>query len=40
MTRFSNEKAIPSGYRRQFDTEGVDVYNKFLTTSAMARLGT
>jgi hypothetical protein len=40
MTRFSNEKAIPSGYRRQFDPEGVDVYNKFLTTSAMARLGT
>jgi hypothetical protein len=40
MTRFRNEKNIPSGYRLQFSTEGVDVYNKFLTPSAMARLGT
>ena len=39
MTRFRNEKSIPSGYHQQFATEGVDVYNKFLTTSAMARLG-
>ena len=40
MTRFRNEKSIASGYKRQFTTEGVDVYNKFLTPSAMARLGT
>ncbi len=39
MTRFRNEKNIPSGYKQQFSEEGVDVYNKFLTTSAMARLG-
>lgn len=40
MTRFRNEKSIGSGYHQQFSTEGIDVYNKFLTTSAMARLGT
>jgi hypothetical protein len=39
MTRFCNEKSITAGYHRQFDTEGVDVYNKFLTNSAIARLG-
>jgi len=39
MTRFRNEKSIPSGYHIQFSDEGVDVYNKFLTNSAIARLG-
>jgi hypothetical protein len=39
MTRFRNEKSISAGYHIQFDTEGVDVYNKFLTNSAIARLG-
>jgi hypothetical protein len=39
MTRFRQEKSIPSGYKSKYATEGEDVYNKFLTTSAMARLG-
>ncbi|WP_420464823.1 DUF1329 domain-containing protein [Panacagrimonas sp.] len=40
MTRFRHEKSLPSGYKSKYSTEGEDVYNKYLTTSAMARLGT
>ena len=40
MTRFRHEKSLPSGYKSKYATEGEDVYNKFLTPSAMARLGT
>jgi hypothetical protein len=39
MTRFRNQKNNSAGYKRQFTDEGVDVYNKFLTTAAIARLG-
>ena len=40
MTRFRNQKTTGAGYKRQFTTEGIDVYNTYLTTSAIARLGT
>lgn len=40
MTRFRQEKSISSGYKSKYSTEGEDVCNKFLTPSAMSRLGT
>ena len=40
MTRFRHEKGLPSGYKSKYAMEGEDVYNKFLTTAAIARLGT
>ncbi|MGQ0528933.1 MAG: hydantoinase/oxoprolinase N-terminal domain-containing protein [Panacagrimonas sp.] len=40
MTRFRHEKSVTAGSKSKYATEGEDVYTKFLTTSAMARLGT
>ncbi|MGQ0620839.1 MAG: DUF1329 domain-containing protein [Panacagrimonas sp.] len=40
MTRFRHEKSVAAGYKSVYAAGDVDVYNKFLTTSAMARLGT
>ncbi|WP_420465492.1 DUF1329 domain-containing protein [Panacagrimonas sp.] len=39
MTRIHHAQASPAGYKSEYDPD-YDFYNKFLTTSAMARLGT
>ena len=40
MTRLLQAKNLSSGYKSKYATEGEDVYNKYLTASAMSRLGT
>jgi hypothetical protein len=39
MSRFVQAKQISGGYQSSYDTGGVDVYNKYLTTQAIQRLG-
>jgi hypothetical protein len=39
-TRLRHSPGISSGYKSVYAAGDVDVYNKFLTTSAIARLGT
>ncbi|TDU28751.1 secreted protein [Panacagrimonas perspica] len=39
MSILLHAKEVAGGYKTTFQTGGVDVYNKFLTSSAIARLG-
>ena len=39
MSLLEHTRSITGGYVDQCDTNGIDVYNKFLTTTAIARLG-
>jgi hypothetical protein len=39
MSRFVQAKEITGGYQSGYSTNGVDVYNKYLTTQAIQRLG-
>ncbi|MES1945541.1 hypothetical protein PC39_15539 [Salinisphaera sp. PC39] len=39
MSRFIQAKEVSGGYPARYETHGEDVYNKYLTTSAMRRLG-
>ncbi len=39
MSRISQVKQIQGGYKSEWSTHGVDVYNKYLTAQAMQRLG-
>ena len=39
MSRIMHTQTAAGGYRSQLGTEGTDVYNKYLTTQAIARLG-
>jgi hypothetical protein len=39
MSRFVQAKQVTGGYQSGYDTKGQDVYNKFLTVQAIARLG-
>ncbi|MGQ0623010.1 MAG: DUF1329 domain-containing protein [Panacagrimonas sp.] len=40
MTMLVHAKEVTGGYKTKFHADGEDVYNKYLTTSALARLGT
>ncbi len=40
MSRISQVKQINGGYKSKFSEEGEDVYNRYLTQAALARLGT
>jgi hypothetical protein len=39
MTRFHQCKQVPGGYKSHYSSGDSEVYNKFLTNSAIARLG-
>jgi hypothetical protein len=39
MSRFVQAKEVTGGYKSSYDTGGLDVYNKYLTTQAIQRLG-
>lgn len=39
MSRFVQAKQVKGGYKSSYDMAGVDVYNKYLTTQAIQRLG-
>ena len=39
MTRIMHTENTTGGYKSQFSTQGVDVYNKYLTNQAIQRLG-
>lgn len=39
MSRFVQAKEITGGYKSSYATNGVDVYNKYLTVQAIQRLG-
>jgi hypothetical protein len=39
MSRFVQAKEITGGYQSSYATNGVDVYNKYLTVQAIQRLG-
>jgi hypothetical protein len=39
MSRFVQAKQIAGGYQSGYDMGGLDVYNKYLTTQAIQRLG-
>ncbi|MDB5971289.1 MAG: hypothetical protein JWQ90_3739 [Hydrocarboniphaga sp.] len=39
MTRIMHTDTTTGGYKSQFSTQGVDVYNKYLTNQAIQRLG-
>jgi hypothetical protein len=40
MSRFSQVREVTGGYKSKFSEQGEDVYSKYLTTQAIARLGT
>ncbi len=39
MSRFVQAKEVTGGYKSTYNTNGVDVYNKYLTVNAITRLG-
>jgi hypothetical protein len=39
MSRFVPAREVAGGYKTQYETGGVDVYNKYLTVNAITRLG-
>jgi len=39
MSRFVQAKEVTGGYQSRWDTQGEDVYNKYLTINAITRLG-
>ena len=39
MSRIIHSQGTTGGYKSTLSTEGVDVYNKYLTNQAITRLG-
>ncbi len=39
MSRVMQTEACAGGYKSVFATNGIDVYNKYLTVNAISRLG-